>query len=229
MLSYGNARAELPVPAPFTATFVAEYRGIGAGSLIFAFAQDATSGQYSYETHADPSMLARLIISPNAIERSEMTIDEAGVRPLHWRVDDGKSGKEEDGELKFDWAAPRVRGEIKGEPVDLPAQPGLQDRISVQIALMTTLLRGVEPGTIPMVDDDHIKYYQYKKGNSQVLDTRIGKLDTVIYESTREGSNRVSRFWLAPALGFTPVRAEQIRKGRVETVLTISALKRPAT
>lgn len=226
VLTHGTAHAELPVPAPFTATYLAEFRGIEGGSLTFALTRDAATGRYVYETRANPSALARLFVSRDAIERSELTIDDSGVHPVHWRVEDGKSGHKEDGELSFDATAMRVRGEIKGEKVDVPIEPGLQDRLSVQIAVITALVRGVEPGRIPMVDDDHVKYYVYKKVTSETIDTKLGKLDTVVYEGTREGSNRVSRFWLAPSLGYTPVRAEQVRKGKVETVMTIMELRR---
>ena len=220
------AHAEATVPAPFTATFLAEYRGLEAGTLTFVFAHDAANRQYSYETHANPSALARFFVSRDGVERSVMTIDESGVHPQSWRVDDGKSGNKEDGDLQFDWAQQRVRGTIKGEAVDLATEPGLQDRISVQIAVMTALLRGQEPGTIPMIDDDHLKYYQYRKARSETIETRIGKIETVVYEGVREKSNRVSRFWLAPSLGYAPVRAEQERKGKVETVMTLVELKR---
>lgn len=222
----GNAQANAPVPAPFAATYLAEYRGIEAGTLTFTFSHDAATGQYTYETRANPGLLARLIVSSNAVERSVMTIDDAGVHPVHWRIDDGKSGKKEDGELTFDAASGRVRGELKGKTVDLPIEAGLQDRISVQIAVMTALARGVEPGMIPMIDDDHVKYYLYRKTATETIDTKIGKMETVVYEGARENSNRVSRFWLAPSLGFAPVRAEQQRKGKVETVMTILKLER---
>lgn len=222
----GNAQAAQPVPTPFTVTLSAEFRGLSAGKLIFSFSHDAVTGQYTYETRANPSTLARLIVSRDALERSVMTIDDHGVHPVHWKVEDGKSGTKEDGELTFDATAGRVRGRLKNKEVDLPLEAGVQDRISVQIAIMTALVRGVEPGTIPMVDDDHIKYYLYRKKATETLDTKIGKLETVIYEGTREGSNRVSRFWLAPSLGYAPVRAEQERKGKVETVMTLLELTR---
>lgn len=222
----GTAQAAAPVPAPFSATFLAEYRGIDAGTLTFTFSHDATTHQYAYETRVNPGLLARFIVSGNAVERSVMTIDDEGVHPVHWRVDDGKAGKKEDGELTFDAATHRVRGELKGKTVDLPLEPGLQDRISVQIAVMTALARGVDPGTIPMIDDDHVKYYVYRKVASETIDTKMGKIETVVYEGARKGSNRVSRFWLAPSLGYAPVRAEQQRKGKVETVMTILALEK---
>ena len=221
-----NADSNAAAPTPFTVTFLAEYRGIEGGTLTFTFAHDAATNQYTYETRVNPSLLASFIVSPKAIERSVMTIDAQGVHPQTWKVDDGKSGNKEDGDLQFDWAAQRVRGTIKGKPVDLPAEPGLQDRISVQISVMTALLRGTDPGTIPMVDDDHVKYYQYQKTRTETLDTKIGRIETVVYEGTRVNSNRVSRFWLAPSLGYAPIRAEQQRKGKVETVMTLVELKR---
>lgn len=221
-----GASADAPAPRPFVAAYAVSYRGMGAGTLTFKLAREASSGQYSFETHPSPSALARLFISGAALERSVMEIGSDGVRPLEWRLDDGKSSSKKDGALHFDWARKRVSGAIEGETVDLPTEPGLQDRSSIQISVATALMRGAEPGTVPLIDDNRIKRYTYTKKESAVLDSPLGKLDTVIYESTREGSSRVSRFWLAPSLDYLPVRAEQIRKGKVETVMALTSLER---
>ena len=138
-----------------------------------------------------------------------------------------RSGKEDDGELRFDWSRNTVSGVVEGETIDLATEPGVQDRSSIQIAVATALLRGVEPGTIALVDDNRIKRYTYTKKERSMVDSPLGKLDTVIYESSREGgSSRTSRFWMAPSLEFLPVRAEQIRKGKVETVMVLQKLER---
>ena len=213
------------IPRPFTATYAVTYRGLGAGTITFTFAQDAASGRYHFETRPDPSALARLFVSRRAIERSVMEIDSQGVRPLHWTLDDGTAGKKDDGELRFDWIARRVSGEVETEPVDLPIEAGLQDRSSLQIAVSTALLRGREPGTIPLVDDNRIKHYTYALKGPERRPTKLGTLDTLMYESSRPGSSRVSRLWLAPELDFLPVRAEQIRKGRTETVMELISLQ----
>jgi hypothetical protein len=222
-----SAHAESVVPRPFSATYAVSYRGIGAGTVTFDFAHDAATGRYIYETHASPTALARLFVSKAAMERSVMEIDEAGTRPIDWQLDDGKSGKEDDGELHFDWSRKRVTGVIEGEHVELDTEPGTQDRSSISIAVTTALLRGVEPGTIPLIDDNRIKRYTYTKKETASVDSALGKIDTVIYESTREGSNRTARFWMAPSLEFLPVRAEQIRKGKVETVMILQKVDRP--
>jgi len=218
------------VPRPFVATYAVSYRGIGAGTISFTFSQDEASGRYSFDTRPHPNALARLFVSSSAAEHSVMEIGSQagpeGVRPLHWTLDDGKSGRKDDGELRFDWAAQRVHGEVEGEPVDLPTEPGLQDRSSIQIAVSTALLRGVEPGTIALIDDNRIKYYTYVPKEPATLQTKLGRLEARVYESTRPGSSRVSRLWLMPELDFLPARAEQIRKGKLETVMELVSLER---
>ncbi len=216
-----SAHADAAVPRPFSATYAVSYRGIGAGTITFRFSQDPTTGRYTYETHPNPGALARLFVSKAAAERSVMEIDATGTRPIEWQLDDGKSSKDGDGELRFDWSRNTVTGTVEGESVNLTAEPGMQDRSSIQIAVTTALLRGEEPGTIALIDDNRIKRYVYTKKENAVVESALGKLDTVMYESTREGSSRMSRFWMAPSLEFLPVRAEQIRKGKVETVMVL--------
>jgi hypothetical protein len=210
---------------PFKATYAVSYRGMGAGTLEMQLMRDPQTGQYTFETRANPSFLARFAVSRNAIERSVMEITRDGVRPLQWELDDGKSGKAGDGTLAFDWAQQSVNGEYRGTSVSLETEDGLQDRQSVQIQVIFDLLRGHEPGELPMVNDDQIKQYAYKRGDSTPVQTKLGSVDAVLYESTRAGSSRVSRVWHAPSFGYVPVRAEQVRKGKVETVMTLIALE----
>lgn len=212
-------------PVPFKATYSVSYLGVKAGLLHFELRAEG-HGEYLYETHATPGLVASLIVSKKAVERSRMRIDAEGVRPLAWSLDDGKSGKEHDGALRFDWEAKRVTGSVEGERVDLPTEPGLQDRLSFQIAALTALLRGQEPGTIPMLDDDRIKPYSYSRKSGERIKTPAGEFDSVMYESTRPGSKRFSRIWHAPTLGHLPVRFERVNRGKVETVMELVSVQR---
>jgi len=214
-----------PMPKPFTATYDVSFRGMRAGSLTFKLSRDPATGRYTYETTADPSMLARFVVSSAASERSVMEIGPEGVRPLEWRLDDGKSGADKDGKLQFDWTRNTASGEIEGETINLGLEPGLQDRLSIQVSVVTSLLRGQDPGTIPLIDDNRVKRYSYVKKEASVIETKLGKLDTVVYESTRVGSNRQSRFWMVPKMEYVAARAEQVRKGKVETVMVLTSFE----
>lgn len=219
------AGADTILPKPFTATYEVTYRGMRAGKLTFKLSRDDATGRYTYETTADPSMLARIVVSSAAMERSVMEIGPDGVRPIEWHLDDGKSSTAKDGLLHFDWSKNLATGEIEGEKIELPLEAGLQDRLSIQIDVVTSLLRGEDPGTIPLIDDNRVKRYSYTKKETASIDTKLGKLDAVVYESTREGSNRQSRFWLVPKMEYLAARAEQVRKGKVETVMTLLSVQ----
>lgn len=211
---------------PFTATYAVSFRGIEAGTLRMVLRHDAASGHYIFETGANPSALARLFVSREASERSVLEVAPDGIRPLSWQADDGKSGHKGDGKLQFNWETNTVTGDFEGKPVSLPLTPGVTDRQSIQLGAMEALLRGQEPGTIAMVNGDSVRHYTYTRGKTETMDTKLGKLETIVYESTRPNSNRLSRVWHAPSLGYVPVKAEQIRKGKVETVMTLIALER---
>jgi hypothetical protein len=221
LLSAAFAHADAPVLHPYTATYAVSYRGIAAGTITMQLTRDANSNRYTFETRANPSVLARLVVGRDAVERTTVELTEDNIRPVHWHLEDGKNGNSGDGDLKFDWSANKVTGEYEGKPVELDTQPGLQDRLSIQLAVTAALVQQREPTTIVMVNGDRMREYSYKRGASTQLETKLGKQDTIIYESTRPNSDRVSRVWHAPALQFLPVRAEQIRKGKVETVMEL--------
>lgn len=224
--STASRAAAATVPQPFVATYAVTFRGLSGGTLRMELRPDPQPGRYVFETRANPSTLARLFVSRDAIERSVLEVTAEGMRPLSWFADDAKSSADGDGNLQFDWTAQRITGEAKGKTVALSTEPGLQDRMSMQVGVMSALLQGKEPGTIAMINDDTIKHYAYTRSGTATLDTTLGKIDTVIYESTRPGSNRLSRMWHAPSLDYLPVRLEQVRKGKVETVMTLVALER---
>lgn len=214
------------VPEPFKATYAVSFRGLSGGTLQMQWRRDTASGHYVFETKANPSTLARLVISGDAFERSTLENTSSGVRPLSWEANDGKSGDKGDGTLQFDWTTSSASGTYEGQPVNLTLEPGMQDRLSIQVSVMAALMNGHEPGTIAMINGDSIRHYSYTRGKTETVTTKLGAQEAIVYESTRPNSNRVSRVWHAPALGYLPVRAEQIRKGKVETVMELVALEK---
>jgi hypothetical protein len=227
MTTSGTVQAQAAaLPPPFKATYAVSYRGLQGGKLTMQWSRDSAPNRYVFETRVDPTMLASLFVSDNAFERSVVEATGNGVRPLLWETDDGKSGQKGDGKLTFDWASRKVTGTYKGKPVELPLAPGVEDRLSIQISVMAALLQGREPGNIRFVNGDDIREYTYTRGKTETMQSKLGPVETIVYESTRPGSNRLSRFWHAPSLDYVPVRLEQVRKGKVETVMELIELER---
>ena len=78
--------------------------------------------------------------------------------------------------LKFDWDAHKVTGTAENKSVDQPLAPGVQDSLSVQVALMCALAAGNVPASFRLIDKDEVKEYQYTREGEAKLDTAVGKL-----------------------------------------------------
>lgn len=205
---------------PYRATYAFHYRGFKAGLIHFTLSRQ-TENSYIYASRVEPGLLARLVVSPDAVEQTVLQIDAKGVRPLSWTSEDGTAKKDKDGRLLFDWAAQRVSGTVEGQTVTLPTRPELQNRLSMQVAVLVALLQDKPPAPITLIDGDRVKLYSYAYQKALQLDTAAGRFEVVLYESTRQGSSRLKRIYHAPALGYLPVRLETLRKGKRDSVLEL--------
>jgi len=84
----------------------------------------------------------------------------------------------------------------------------------MQAVMLAHLRAGREPGTISMIEKDRVKYYRYTFLRREKLKTAIGEIDTVVYRSARDGSDRETITWHAPTLGYVAVQAEQLIDGK---------------
>jgi hypothetical protein len=212
-------------PQPFKATFAVEWHGMGAGTSILELTRQ-NANEYTYTSKNTARGLFRLAVPDTVTQTSHLVIENGEVKPVSYAGDDGSSDTDRDVSLKFDWTAKRITGKAEDRPVDLPLDPGVQDGLSVQIALMCELARGHSPESFKLIDKDEVKEYQYTREGEAKLDTSLGKLDTVIYRSQKQGSSRYTRLWIAPSLGYLPVRAEQAKRDKRELQLLIRALER---
>jgi hypothetical protein len=146
------------------------------------------------------------------------------VQPLSFKAEGG--GVDHDADVKFDWSAGHATGTYEGTVVDLPLKPGIQDDLSVQIAMMVELLHGRTPERLSIINKNSAREYRYQREGAETISTPLGQVDTIIYSSQHPGSPRVTRFWCAPSQGYLPMRVEQKRVDSVEWTMEIRSLKR---
>jgi hypothetical protein len=205
---------------PFRATYGAEWKGISAASATFELRNNG-NGTYTYESVNKPRGLFRMALPDSLLQASTFRITDGKVVPISFR---GSDEKERPIELKFDWNGKRVTGQAKGHAVDLELHEGSQDPMSLQIASLRALASGNLVDNVWLVDSDKLKEYELKREGTAQIDTALGRLDTVIYTSKRAGGDRMTRTWVAPALGYLPVKAERIRKNKVEFAILVESI-----
>lgn len=210
---------------PFKASFALEWKGMTAASASLELARQA-DGSWSYVSRNNARGMFRAVFPDELTQVSRLQVEAGQVRPLSYRGDDGSADQSRDVALDFDWPRRRVTGVAEKKPVDLELQPGLQDVMSVQIALIVDLLAGRKPSGYNLVDKDRIKDYVYTDEGKARVGTVLGTLDTVVWSSHRPNSDRVTRVWYAPSLGYAPVKAERRRGAKLEWSMRLVALQR---
>lgn len=206
---------------PFTATYRIEWKGINAGTSTLSL-RAAGEDRYTYSSVNVARGVFRMAFSDAITQESTFRIVDGRVVPMQFR---GSDEKERPIDLRFDWAAKRVTGVAKGHTVDLELSEGAQDPMSLQISSLRQLASGDPQGEITLIDSDKLKEYQVRREADARIDTGLGTLDTVVFTTRRSGTDRLTRTWVAPALGYLPVKAERVRGKKVEFTMHIDSVE----
>lgn len=222
LLGAGGAACADPIDLkPFRATYSAEWKGMSAATSTLELKR-AGPDTYVYETVNTPKGVFRMALPDSLTQVSTFRLSDDQVVPLEYR---GSDEKERPIDLRFDWQAKRVSGTAKGLAVDLEIPATAQDPMSLQIASLRNLAKGTLQGSVTLVDGDgKLKDYELRQEGTEQIETALGTLETIVYTSRRSGSDRMTRSWVAPALGYLPVKAERIRKNKVEFTLRIESV-----
>lgn len=222
-----EAEAVASAMVPFEATYTVTWKGMNAGNSVLRL---STSGEnrYTYTSRNLARGLFKLALPDAITQSSEFRVQDGTIVPLRYRGDDGSSDTDRDVALDFDWNKGRVTGVAENEKVDLPLEKGTQDVMSVQIAQMRAVAMNALPTSFQLADKDEIKEYEFVRDGAERVKTALGEMDTLICVSRRPGSSRVTRMWIAPSLGYLPVRAERRKGNDLEFAMELGKLIRPA-
>jgi hypothetical protein len=216
------AHPEDGVLAPFSAHYLADWKGISVGTSDITLKPDSTPGHYIYTWTITARGIFRIAYSDDLVQTSWLSVHDDAARPEKYR---GKEGSKTV-ELDFDWNAMHAAGVSETKPVDIKLKPGTQDVMSIQVQVMLDLMRDNLPKVFHIIDKDQLKDFDYTNEGPAKIKTAIGELDTIVVTSQRAGNNRILRMWFAPSLGYAPVQAERSRDGKVEIAVRIKSIER---
>jgi hypothetical protein len=207
---------------PFQAGYTWSWKGapVAYSRLDFTHQQDDL---WVYTSSSEPRGIGHLYPIRPKLE-STMRLTGKYVEPLHLKVTG--SGTRHDADVQFDWSKGRATGMYEGQTIDLAVTPGVQDDLSVQIAMIRQLVLGQTPEILREIDKNGIRDYLYKRVGAETIDTAIGRIDTIVYSTEHPGSPRITRYWCAPSRGFIPMKVQQTMRGHVEWTMDIDSLKR---
>ena len=128
--------------APFEASYAWSWHG--ATVAVSTLKLEHRAGDiWVYSSTSEPRGLGHLYpMHPRLVSVLKVTAD--GVEPQSF--DAQGSGEAHDAHVEFDWQARRATGIYEGVKVDMPIQSGIQDDLSVQIALQALAFWAPHPG-----------------------------------------------------------------------------------
>jgi len=224
LLFAGHAASADPIDLkPFRATYVAEWKGMSAANSTVEL-KHVDGDIYTYSSVNTARGVFRMAFPDALAQTSTFKIINGRVVP---QLFGGMDEKERPIKLTFDWQNKRITGVAKERAIDLALPEGTQDAMSLQIASLRDLAAGNLKGSVWMIDATKLKEYELLLEGKARIETALGELDTVIYSSKRVGSSdRLTRTWVAPTLGYLPVKAESIRGKKVEVRLLIQTVEK---
>ncbi|MCP5357526.1 MAG: DUF3108 domain-containing protein [Pseudomonadales bacterium] len=215
-----SALAQGSEPRPYDARYQARALGMSADA---SRRQSLTSeGYFLLENRISLTLLGANVAT--VVEASEFRWQDGDIQPLHYRYDQsGISSSRED--IEFDWEAGQAHSSSDDGSWEFDISPGLLDKLSYSVRLAQDLQQTDQSEFhYTVLDEDDIKEHVYRISAEEVLDTRLGKLNTVKIERVREDdSPRRTTVWLARDWDYLLVRLEQVSRSGTTTELMLES------
>ena len=210
MLLAGPALAAEPKLPELSLAYAAAWNGITLGDIVVTLKPEGAADCYRYESSSNPVGLVRMFYGKPR-ETSEFCIAGGKVVPKHFAYERG------DDSFTLDFDLGKVK-DGRGNVRDIPANA--QDRFGLQQAVRLWVLereRSQNPGSVEfaMVDDEHVRTYRFAITGRERVELPAGAFETVKVERV-DNPNRISRFWIAPEVGWMPVKVETGKNGKVQ-------------
>ncbi len=206
-------------PRPFEAVYKLSAKGftIGEGRVTLAVDGDG----YAYRRTVEPRGLVALFRDDRMEESSAGRLVDGRPRPARYHFLHDKKGEEDDREerMRFDAGVATGRYKDKRYRLELPA-PQTQDRLSQELLLMAAAAAGERSLDVPVVERGKLKTYRFRFDGKATVKVPAGTFETLRMRVDRRESDRRTRLWLAPALGYIPVKITHQEPGDDFTVVS---------
>ncbi len=166
----------------------------------------------------------------HTVDASMLTLKETSLfdwqqqqpKPQTYQLEQNSVSKKKAELLAFDWRKLQVHHTTNKPAGTLDIPANTFDKLTYQLKLRQDLLNGQEPGVYTVAEKRKLKEYGFILLGSELLDTPVGKLETLKIQRDRGAdSNRKTTLWLAKDWDYLLVKVKQQEKGKnYEVVMT---------
>jgi hypothetical protein len=208
-LSPEAALAKMPAP------FHAEYRVkvlIARGKAVLTL-DYADNGDYKFSTSLAATGIWKALARGGLSEVTVFDLEPSYPQTINYSLINEFGSRPRNGEYEFLWDEGVARGIYKDKPIELPIDSQVMDRSLLPIRMMHDLTSGRRPTSYTILDRDELVEIEMGYGEEKVIKVPYGKFTAMKIRHLHPKDDEESFIWVAPELGYLPVRLEQLRSG----------------
>ncbi|WP_028772706.1 DUF3108 domain-containing protein [Shewanella waksmanii] len=207
-VSFASFAAYSPL-TPHTAEYQVNYGSIelGKARYILNAPQD---NLYHYRFDSDVSLL---LLSDRRTVTSDFSLQDNQLHPLRYIHRRSGTGSDFQEQAAFAKGQQAVHSRYKDERAKLPYTETLYDPLMVQLQFRMEMAEGKQHLNFKMVKEGEIDEYDFNVVSKERLNIESGSYETVKIEVVRNSKKRQTFFWMAPELGYLPVRLTHFERG----------------
>ncbi|BAJ02350.1 DUF3108 domain-containing protein [Shewanella violacea] len=202
--------AAAPSPlTPQTAEYQVYYGSIELGKARFQLPK-AEGNIYHYRFDSDVSLL---VLSDRRNVRSDFIREGNQLTPMRYTHNRKGTGPNFQEQAAFAKAQAVVYSSYKDERSKLDYTHTLYDPLMVQLQFRLDIALGKKELHYEMVKEGEVDEYTFKIVGKERVNIESGSYETIKVEVVRDSKKRQTFFWMAPDLGYLPIRLTHFEKG----------------
>lgn len=210
---------------PYSASYKVSHGRMTVGETRYEL-RISDAGDVRFRSEAKTRGFVSLFRKDEIVEESRLRLEQGRLVALEYEYKHTRGRRtEEHKRIEFDWGQGVAISRVDDEEYRLELEPGVVDRMSLQLRIMQDGLADKQTFVYRAIDEDELEEYVFSVEGEYRLDTEAGEFHTVRIQ--REHGDRTTIFWLAPDLGYVPVRVEQRREDRATISLELEEISGP--
>ncbi len=215
----GPAYASHSLPQPFEATYALHRYGIKLGAMTRSLIATG-NGEYIFRSRTRTTGIVALFYKVHVVEETHWTYDGHAMRPLEYQYHQSGSNRVRDITLEYDWTNGEIRNTSEDAPWRVALGPNVYDDLLYQYVLMQDLEAGKRALSYKIAAGGRLKTYDITLLGEEIIDTPLGKLQTLKLQRQKPNSKRKTTVWCAIDLHYLAVRLERLdNDGTISTIL----------
>ena len=210
------------IPSEFQAIYNAQLKQVD-GQVMMTLKKEQDN-LYSYEIITRPSGFCRVIIDGSIREKSTFVFNDGLVQSKTYELTDTIRSKPRQSLAIFDWDNLLLSGNYKDRKFELPLNIDVIDRATLQIAIIANNQGPNLSSDYYILDRDKVLKVQVNKKDTVNVRVPFGEFETIEIQHRSEQSEITNSLWLAPELGYIPIKIAQKEDGKIVFSASLSQL-----